>query len=55
MASDLHTNFYEDRDEYHHVAAGLDDVDLLLDKLERLPWRPAACVSFWELPDIAKL
>ena len=37
VASDLHTNFYEDLDEYDHVAAGLDDIQLLLDKLERLP------------------
>lgn len=37
VASDLHTNFYEDLDDADHVAAGLDDVGLLLDKLERLP------------------
>lgn len=37
VASDLHTNFYEDLDEYDHVAAGLADVELFLDKLERLP------------------
>ena len=37
VASDLHTNFYEDIDPPDEVAAGLDDVGLLLDKLERLP------------------
>ncbi|MCY4417108.1 MAG: PaREP1 family protein [Chloroflexi bacterium] len=36
VASDLHTNFYEDIDPPDEVAAGLDDVGLLLDKLERL-------------------
>ena len=34
VASDLHTNFYEDIDPPDEVAAGLDDVRLLLDKLE---------------------
>ena len=41
VASDLHTNFYEDIDPPDAVAAGLDDIGLLLDKLEcwcnRLP------------------
>ena len=37
VASDLHTNFCEDVDPPDEVAAGLDDVGLLLDKLERLP------------------
>ena len=37
VASDLHTNFYEDIDPPEEVSAGLDDVELLLDKLERLP------------------
>ncbi len=36
VASDLHTNFYEDLDEPAHVAAGLTDVELFLDKLENL-------------------
>ena len=36
VASDLHTNFYEDLDEPAHVAAGLADVELFLDKLENL-------------------
>jgi hypothetical protein len=36
VASDLHTNFYEDIDPSDEVAAGLDDVRLLLDKLEQL-------------------
>ena len=36
VASDLHTNFYEDLDTPEDVAAGLNDVGLLLDKLERL-------------------
>lgn len=36
VASDLHTNFYENLDTPNDVAAGLDDVRLLLDKLERL-------------------
>ena len=37
VASDLHANFYEDLDTPADVAAGLDDVELLLDKLEQLP------------------
>ena len=37
VASDLHTNFYEDLDTPTDVAAGLDDVRLLLEKLDRLP------------------
>ena len=37
VASDLHTNFYEDLDTPNDVAAGLADVGLLLDKLEALP------------------
>ena len=37
VASDLHTNFYEDLDTAADVAAGLDDVGLLLDKLDRVP------------------
>ena len=36
VASDLHTNFYENIDPPDEVEAGLDDVRLLLDKLERL-------------------
>ena len=36
VASDLHTNFYEDLDTPADVAAGLDDVGWLLDKLEGL-------------------
>lgn len=36
VTSDLHTNFYEDLDEPAHVAAGLADVELFLDKLENL-------------------
>ncbi|CAI7991407.1 hypothetical protein GBAR_LOCUS719 [Geodia barretti] len=36
VASDMHTNFYEDLDEPAHVAAGLADVELFLDKLARL-------------------
>lgn len=36
VASDLHTNFYEDLDTQADVAAGLEDVGLLLDKLETL-------------------
>ena len=37
VASDLHTNFYEDLDTSEDVAAGLDDVGRLLDNLEQLP------------------
>ena len=36
VASDLHTNFYENIDPPDEVAAGLKDVALLLDKLEPL-------------------
>lgn len=36
VASDMHTNFYEDVDTPEDVAAGLDDVQRLLDKLEQL-------------------
>ena len=36
VASDLHTNFYEDLDTPADIAAGLEDVALLLDKLEPL-------------------
>ena len=36
VASDLHTNFYEDLDTPADIAAGLEDVRLLLDKLEPL-------------------
>ncbi len=36
VASDLHTNFYEDIDTPNDVEAGLEDVRLLLDKLEPL-------------------
>ena len=36
VASDLHTNFYEDLDTPADIAAGLKDVRLLLDKLEPL-------------------
>ena len=35
-ASDLHTNFYENLDTAEDVAAGLEDVRRLLDKLEPL-------------------
>ena len=35
-ASDLHTNFYENLDTAEDVAAGLEDVGRLLDKLEPL-------------------
>ena len=35
-ASDLHTNFYENLDTAADVAAGLEDVGRLLDKLEPL-------------------
>ena len=35
-ASDLHTNFYENLDTVEDVAAGLEDVGRLLDKLEPL-------------------
>ena len=35
VASDLHTNFYEDRDTVADVAAGLEDVRRLLEKLEQ--------------------
>ena len=35
-ASDLHTNFYENLDTAADVAAGLEDVRRLLDKLEPL-------------------
>ena len=36
VASDLHTNFYEDLDTPRDVAAGLEDMQSLLDKLEQL-------------------
>ena len=36
VASDLHTNFYEHLDTPADIAAGLEDVRLLLDKLEPL-------------------
>lgn len=36
VASDLHTNFYEDLDTPNDVAAGLEDVATLLDKLQPL-------------------
>ena len=36
VASDLHTNFYEDLDTPADIAAGLEDVGVLLDKLEPL-------------------
>ena len=36
VASDLHTNFYEDLDTPNDVAAGLSDISLLLTKLEPL-------------------
>ena len=36
VASDLHTNFYEDLDTPSDVAAGLEDVSILLDILEPL-------------------
>ena len=36
VASDLHTNFYEDLDTPADIAAGLEDIRLLLDKLEPL-------------------
>ena len=34
VASDLHTNFYEDVDSADAVLLGLDDIQTLLDKLE---------------------
>ena len=36
VASDLHTNFYEDSDSPNDVLLGLDDIQTLLDKLEPL-------------------
>ena len=36
VASDLHTNFYEDADGSNDVLLGLDDIQTLLDKLEPL-------------------
>ena len=36
VASDLHTNFYEDLDTAEDVRAGLEDVQRLLDKLAPL-------------------
>ena len=36
VASDLHTNFYEDVDSADEVSLGLDDIQTLLDKLEPL-------------------
>ena len=36
VASDLHTNFYEDVDSADAVSLGLDDIQTLLDKLEPL-------------------
>ncbi len=36
VADSLHINFYEDLDTVEDVAAGLEDVRLLLDKLEPL-------------------
>ena len=36
VASDLHTNFYENLYDVHFVKAGLEDVRLFLDKLEPL-------------------
>ena len=36
VASDLHTNFYEDADSPNDVLLGLDDIQTLLDKLEPL-------------------
>ena len=37
VASDLHTNFYEDLDTPADIAAGLDDINRLLDKLDGVP------------------
>ena len=36
VASDLHSNFYEDLDTVADVESGLEDVRLLMDKLELL-------------------
>ena len=36
VASDLHTNFYEDSDSPNDVLLGLDDIQTLLDKLAPL-------------------
>lgn len=44
VASDLHTNFYEDSDSPNDVLLGLDDIQTLLDKLEPL-LNPAAAAT----------
>ena len=44
VASDLHTNFYEDLDTAEDVAAGLEDVRRLLGKLESLTGEGPASV-----------
>ena len=36
VASDLHTNYYEDADSPNDVLLGLDDIQTLMDKLEPL-------------------